>query len=218
MKKESLKQQAYAIIKAKIINCEYPPNTFLNEEILREELKVSRTPIRDALSRLEQENLIRIIPKKGIMISELSINEINMIYEARMLIEPFTISTYGHRVDQKQLRKLRTLFSTQFEPQSIQEIYKIDDDFHQLIINASQNKYLWQTFQSTHNQNRRLRILSGNNVEKRLHESRHEHVVIIDFMLDGNYAKAAQAMTTHLDKSKDAAFSLLIENGGWALT
>lgn len=42
---------------AKIVTCEYAPGTFLNEEILTDELKISRTPIRDALSRLEQEGL-----------------------------------------------------------------------------------------------------------------------------------------------------------------
>ena len=63
MKKGSLKLQSYNIIKDKIIRCEYAPNTLINEEALREELGVSRTPIRDALSRLEQEGLIQILQK-----------------------------------------------------------------------------------------------------------------------------------------------------------
>lgn len=65
MKKDSLKLQSYNIIKDKIIRCEYAPNTLINEEALREELGVSRTPIRDALSRLEQEGLIQILPKRA---------------------------------------------------------------------------------------------------------------------------------------------------------
>ena len=64
MRKMSLKQQAYNIIKNKIITCEYPPNFLLNEEKLKDEIGASRTPIRDALSRLEQENLVHILPKK----------------------------------------------------------------------------------------------------------------------------------------------------------
>ena len=83
--KKSLKQQAYDEIKRKIVTCEYAPNTLLNEELLREELHVSRTPIRDALSRLEQKGLITILPKKGIMVSSLSINDINMVFEVRMM-------------------------------------------------------------------------------------------------------------------------------------
>lgn len=52
---------------------------FLNEELLTTELGLSRTPVRDALSRLEQEGLIEIKPKKGIIVMPLSINTINMI-------------------------------------------------------------------------------------------------------------------------------------------
>lgn len=51
MKKESLKQQAYNIIKNKIISCEYPPNYLLNEEKLKEEIGASRTPIRECVEQ-----------------------------------------------------------------------------------------------------------------------------------------------------------------------
>ena len=64
MKKINLKTQAYITIKQKIATCEYAPGTFLSEELLVEELKISRTPIRDALGRLEQEGLLEIRPKK----------------------------------------------------------------------------------------------------------------------------------------------------------
>ena len=83
MGKLSLKQLAYNSIKEKILKCEYMPNSFLNEDLLCEEFKVSRTPIRDALSRLEQEHLIKILPKKGFFVAPLSIGEINLTFETR---------------------------------------------------------------------------------------------------------------------------------------
>ncbi len=64
MKKETLKQKAYNFILEKIINCDYSPNTMLNEEQLKLETGMSRTPIRDALSRLEQDGLVSIKSKK----------------------------------------------------------------------------------------------------------------------------------------------------------
>ncbi len=100
--KISLKQQAYQTIRTKILNCEYAPNSYLNEEQLCKEINVSRTPIRDALSRLEQENLIKILPKKGVVVAPLNINEINMIYETRILLEPYILATYGNRIDDNQ--------------------------------------------------------------------------------------------------------------------
>ena len=80
MVKTNLKTLAYNTIKQKIVTCEYAPGTFLNEEILTDELKISRTPIRDALSRLEQEGLIEIKPKKGITVTALSIKDATPFY------------------------------------------------------------------------------------------------------------------------------------------
>ena len=71
MPKINLKTLAYNAIRQKIVTCEYAPGTFLNEEFLTEDLNLSRTPVRDALGRLEQEGLIQIRPKRGIMVTGL---------------------------------------------------------------------------------------------------------------------------------------------------
>ena len=94
MSRPSLKQIAYNTIKEKILSCEYEPSSFFNEEALCEELQMSRTPVRDALSRMEQENLIQIVPKKGFFIAPMSITEINMVFEGRLLLEPYIIINY----------------------------------------------------------------------------------------------------------------------------
>ena len=75
--KLSLKLQAYQYLKTKILNCEYRPNEFLNEQKLCAEMgNISRTPMRDALGRLEQEGLITILPKKGLMVSGITEDDI----------------------------------------------------------------------------------------------------------------------------------------------
>ena len=63
--------------------------TFLNEEQLTTELSLSRTPVRDALGRLEQEGLLEIRPKCGILVRPLTLNDIDMTFEVRMLYEPY---------------------------------------------------------------------------------------------------------------------------------
>ena len=62
---ENLKNKAYSVIKERIISCQYKPNSFLNEADLIQEIDASRTPIREALNKLEQEGFVKIIPKKG---------------------------------------------------------------------------------------------------------------------------------------------------------
>ena len=76
--KLSLKLQAYQYLKTKILNCEYRPNEFLNEQKLCAEMgNISRTPMRDALGRLEQEGLITILPKKGLMVSGITEEDVH---------------------------------------------------------------------------------------------------------------------------------------------
>ena len=63
--------------------------------MLMEEIDASRTPIREALNMLAQEQLIQIIPKKGIIVLPLTMKEIAMTFDARMLMEPYIIETYS---------------------------------------------------------------------------------------------------------------------------
>lgn len=79
MAARNLKQQAYNVIKEKIINCEFAPGAVYNEEYLCEEVNTSRTPVRDALGRLEQEGLIKIMPKRGIVVSPLTLKDVRMV-------------------------------------------------------------------------------------------------------------------------------------------
>ena len=66
-KKHSIQSEAYEYIKKKIMMCEYLPNQLLSESILQEELGCSRTPVREAIRRLEQEGLATVLPKRGIV-------------------------------------------------------------------------------------------------------------------------------------------------------
>ena len=102
--KLSLKLQAYQYLKTKILNCEYRPNEFLNEQKLCAEMgNISRTPMRDALGRLEQEGLITILPKKGLMVSGITEEDVHSMFEMRLLVEPYALRTYGNAIPREQL-------------------------------------------------------------------------------------------------------------------
>ena len=107
------KQAAYEYIKKKILSCMYEPGVVMNEQTLCDELELSRTPVRDALSRLEQEGLVNIMPKKGFMVTALKLGDINHIYEVRLLLEPYALRRYGRRLDREELVRLRELMEKQ---------------------------------------------------------------------------------------------------------
>ena len=75
--------------------CEYAPNQLLSESLLQEELGFSRTPVREAISRLAQEGLLKVFPKRGIVVSGITVSDIRMIFEVRTLVEPYALRTCG---------------------------------------------------------------------------------------------------------------------------
>ena len=101
--KETLRVQAYNLIKDKIINCVYRPGEMINEERLIEELNLTRTPIRDALGRLEQEGLVQIRPKRGILITPLDFQKVSDLLEARLMYETYAIREYGKCMKEEDL-------------------------------------------------------------------------------------------------------------------
>lgn len=207
MKKETLKQHAYNIIKDKIINCEYAPSALLNEEMLKEDVQASRTPIRDALGRLEQEGLVTILPKKGIMVAPLTIREINMVHEARTLIEPFAILHYGNKISDEIYQNYFRIFQRDTANVSdLNEYYETDKQFHQMFIDATSNDYLISTYERIAQQNTRLRIYSGRKSRNRLLASQQEHLKIVEYCLKQDWALASKAMKEHLYHSKEASF------------
>ncbi len=214
MTKESLKQKAYSTIKHKILTCEYMPSSFLNEDLLCEDLQVSRTPIRDALSRLEQENLVKIIPKKGLFVAPLSIGEINMTFEARHLIEPYIIMNYCAHLPSDTVDKLYLNIKESRESilnHNYNNVFKLDDEFHRAIINRCTNRYILQTYSNVHNQNCRLRILSGRHDDNRLNATIDEHIKILDELVKGDLISACKATEEHLLNSKSSCFQAFIE-------
>ncbi|MDR1586817.1 MAG: GntR family transcriptional regulator, partial [Treponema sp.] len=191
-----------------ILNCDYPPNFFLNEEKLREEIKMSRTPIRDALGRLEQEHLVKIYPKKGFRITDIKNEEIEKIFELRMLIEPYALLKFGCEIDMETWKDFEVFYSQHYDSASQKKIFARDDKFHHLFIDASKNQYLIHFYNSLFNQLSRLRFLSGYNKFQRLREGKKEHLAILRFCVKKDWTKAADSLRMHLERSKESAYNI----------
>lgn len=216
MNKINLKTLAYNSIKSKIITCEYAPGTFLNEEALTEELNISRTPIRDALSRLEQEGLIEIKAKKGITVTPLTMKDINMIFEIRCMYEPYILKQYGNSLSDEKLAEFYRIFS---HPNADSEefkdndyYYELDSSFHQMIIDACPNIYIKQNYNLIQTQSERFRFMTGNVSNNRLEETFREHNEIITHCLQKDWEVAAEKLLNHLEESKKATFKLAFDS------
>lgn len=211
-KSTSMQSQAYEFIKHKITMCEYAPNQLLSEAVLQEELGFSRTPVREAIGRLEQEGLLKVFPKRGIVVSGFTINDISMIFEVRRLVEPYTLRNYGDRLDPKEVKRFSDIFHAHAEFKESNGFYQLDDQFHSFLISALTNEYLLDLYSRIQTQNVRLRVMSGQFIESRLQRTTEEHAEIADACLEKNWERAAIAMSKHLQYSEESSLATLLKS------
>lgn len=135
-----------------------------------------------------------------------------MIFETRLLLEPYIISKYGTRIDeQTQIKLNNLLIDYNYNISDINTAFNIDDEFHRILIELSRNKYMIQMYSSIYAQNSRLRIMSGGLSDNRLRDTHNEHCAIANYIVKMNYDEAAQAMRDHLINAKDAAFKAILD-------
>ena len=201
--KPSLKLQAYQYLKTKILNCEYRPNEFLNEQKLCAEMgNISRTPMRDALGRLEQEGLITILPKKGLMVSGITEEDVHSMFEMRLLVEPYALRTYGDRIPREALENYTELMH---HPERISDFCESDDGFHELLMSTLPNKYLRSAYDRITGLNTRFRIMTGKVSMINQEQTCEEHLEILDAALAGDWDRAADSLQHHLELARDKA-------------
>lgn len=206
MRTLTLKDKAYKYIKDKIISGEYLPGDFLDEKKLIEEINSSRTPIREALNKIEQENLIKIIPKKVVIVTEISLKDILDIYQIRDLVEPNAVIIYGSSYDKKILEEFKASFSKEeLEPL---DFFNQDDSFHAFLTEPFKNRYIDAIMEDVRVQNKRLRILTGS-FEFKL--AANEHINIIDCLLKEDYKSASEALREHLLQAKERTLNYYSE-------
>ena len=216
MPKINLKTLAYNTIRNKIVTCQYAPGTFLNEEQLTTELSLSRTPVRDALGRLEQERLLEIRPKCGILVRPLTLNDIDMTFEVRMLYEPYILTHYGVNLSVSKLKEFYEIFQ-KWDPEK--ELYRdkdffydLDYRFHAFLMSACPNEFINRSYDTIQTQNERFRYMTGNVSNFRLEATFKEHTAIVEPCLEGDWEKAADRLIYHLERSKASAFRLVADS------
>ena len=130
-----------------------------------------------------------------------------MIYETRILLEPYVIRNYGNSISVDEKNKLKeNLTSSKNSIKNMESLNDFDDEFHHLIVGLCKNKYFLKCYNNIHAQNYRLRVISCKIAKDRQLETYKEHKDIVNLILEEKYIEAGKAMESHLFASKDAAF------------
>lgn len=141
-----LSDKIYLILRNRIVNLVYPPETRLIEEELCKEFQVSRTPLREALQRLSEMNLVQSIPRFGTIIKPVNFNEVRNAYEVKVHLEYLAGTLAAQRITPVQLKALK----------QIREAFKLAIDkgegtsetelnFHEVVYEATHNDVLEDT-------------------------------------------------------------------------
>lgn len=210
-----LKKMAHDTLREKLVNCEYAPGSMLTEVQICEELGISRTPIREALSRLELEGFIKIIPKKGIYVTDISLNDVMQIFQVRKEVEPIAVKLAGPRLPRDELVTFRNRFVGE-EP-DVSVAFRLDSAMHLFIIEHCGNRFIIEMMKKVFAENNRV-IISSKQNQVCIHDARQEHVHILDLLLDEAYDEAAVFMNTHVKGCERAALDYFysIQNHDYA--
>jgi len=210
----NINEKVYSYIKNNIINYNYPPGYNLNLGQLSEMLGVSPTPIKDALFRLAGEGLVEIVPRKGIYVKDVTLEDIHEILQTRVILETAAVEaitaslTDGHLARFEELFRQMIAFGAGVNDANAYKAYmERDSQFHLLFFEILGNRRLLSIYRNlnAHIQIVRFRLLDrrGKNVT-----TDQEHAEILDALRERNPARAKEAVRRHL-LSLDASLTVL---------
>ena len=200
----SLADQVFEKLENDIIHGVYPRGEILTELKLVEQLGVSRTPIREALRRLEHERLIKDSGKGSIVLG-ITLEDLIDIMNIRQQIEGLAAYYTVLNITPDELAELQRISELQdfyYAKQDMERLRQMDDRFHDAIYRFSDRSVICDTLRPLHRKTQRYRKLSLDN-PTRLSESIDEHKRILAAIMDKNAELAAELTTKHIANAKE---------------
>jgi len=160
---KSLLDRAYNEIKFRIITCRYRPGEVLSEAAISLELKIGRTPIHQAIHHLMMDGLVSIIPRKGVMVRPVSIDEAMEITGVRLVTECYCARLAADRADDSELQQLQDIVEASekvTEKRNVEQMMLLDREFHDTLSRAAKNAVLADVLRNLHERSLRFWFIS----------------------------------------------------------
>jgi DNA-binding GntR family transcriptional regulator len=189
-----LSDQAYYTLHRDIIRCNLRPGQEVTESYLVTRYQFGKAPIRAALLRLTQDNLVMPYPRRGYQIIPITLEYVTDIFGFRLIIEPEAVRLAVGRVEEAKLRALDNVCQAGYIPgdQESQEAFlTANRSFHVTLARASGNKRLAQSLEQALDEMERLFHL-GLALRNRTDEMKHEHKALIDALTNGDTKEAVR--------------------------
>lgn len=216
-KSTSLAAQVFDRLENDILGGKYPRGTVLSELTLCSDLGVSRTPVREALSRLLQEHIIEMTDR-GLVVVSITLEDVETIYAVRGAIEWMAAEACARKITKEQIADLKEIIDLQefyTEKGEAERVRQLDNDFHERIYRYCGNAVLFDTLLPLHKKIQKYRKASLEKHDRAV-QATAEHRALYRAIADHDPARATAAMKQHIENARQhmRALAEQHESGG----
>ncbi|TDT14899.1 DNA-binding GntR family transcriptional regulator [Ilumatobacter fluminis] len=207
-------ERAYSEIKRRIMDMTLAPNEHVLEAELAQDLGVSRTPIREAVLMLRSDGLVDIVPRRGVRIRPVSADQLEGIYDVLALLEARAAELAATRQSSARIAALDSAvasMSSALRERDLDGWEGADDDFHRLLVEASENDYLVAAARTSVDRVRRARRMTMR-LRPLPTESVRDHAELVALIRAGRAADAFASHLAHRRRAAELLVTLLREN------
>lgn len=198
----AMREQAYTEIKRRIIHCEFRPGQALNEAQIGAALGLGRTPVHQALHRLEVEGLVSIMPRKGVLVSPLSLNDVLDTIEVRYTNEVLCVTLAAQRAQEPDFQAMRAIVEPTprlIAKHDIPGLMTIDLKFHGAISAAARNRILADLLRGLHEKQARFWFMSLSD-PSHMQNVYDDHITLIDALERRDVPQVREIVRRHIDE------------------
>ncbi|MBE9606621.1 GntR family transcriptional regulator [Acetobacteraceae bacterium H6797] len=207
----SLTDQALTALRRDILTTRLKPGETLSEAAAAQRLNLGKAPIRAALARLAEEGLVQAVPRRGWVVSLVTIRDIHEVFDLRLMLEPEAARRASGKVDAAALRRLDDVCAAGYRPddeESALAFLDANKAFHVAVAELAGNSRLARQIDRLLDESTRMLVL-GLRRRDRTGEMAHEHHALIEAMALGRADEAAQIMLEQCAASRSMVLSAL---------
>ena len=200
-----LRDVVFLTLRQAILSGVLKPGERLMELHLAHQLGVSRTPVREAIRKLEQEGLARTLPRRGALVADITRTDLEDVLEVRMALEVLAVQKACSTITPDQLEKLAQAaegFEQSLAQEDLTAAAQADELFHEIICDATGNRRLMQLLYTLRSQIYRYRLENLKNPRSHAELVR-EHRMILQALQDHDESQAKKAVRMHIGKQKE---------------
>jgi DNA-binding GntR family transcriptional regulator len=202
---QSLRDAAYEAIKHRIITCTFRPGEYLNEAFVSASLGFGRTPVHQAIDRLMLEGMVDVMPRKGVIVKPVSLDEIMQIVDVRLINECHGMRLAAERAEPDEIKHLCDILARAgqwVEVRNTEQLMLLDREFHNVLARASKNHVLADTLSKLHDRSLRFWFISLNRPGHHAHVHA-QHEAILAAIRDHDADGADAAMRGHIEEFRN---------------